>query len=186
MIRNLVFLLEEPSAKALLNGIIPRLIPSGIEVTYLVFHGKQDLDNNVERKIRLWQKPDSAFIIIRDQDSSVCTDVKQELIDKCDHAGKSNTLVRIACHELESFYLGDLEAVGHVYQIKVPSQNNRKYREPDNLANAAEELFKITKKQYQKIDGSRRIAPLLKTDGSNRSHSFNVHCDGIRKVVTQW
>lgn len=185
MIQNLVFLLEEPSAKAMLEGVVPRLISSEIAVTYLTFHGKQDLDNNVERKIRLWQKPASAFIIIRDQDSSDCTVVKQQLLEKCAISGKDNTLVRVACHELESFYLGDIEVVGKVYQMKVPSQNNRKYRAPDNLANAAEELSKITHRQYQKIDGSRRIAPFLKIDGTNRSHSFNVLCNGIRHIVTK-
>ncbi|MBP5639612.1 MAG: DUF4276 family protein [Victivallales bacterium] len=183
MIKNLVFLLEELSTKAMLEGIVPRLISSEIAVTYISFHGKQDLDNNIERKIRLWQKPDSAFIIIRDQDSSDCTVVKKQLMEKCALSGKENTLVRIACHELESFYLGDLEAVANIYQMKVPSQNNKKFREPDRLANAAEELSKITKKQYQKIDGSRRIAPFLKIDGTNCSHSFNVLCNGIRRVA---
>ena len=185
MIHNLVFLLEEPSAKALLEGIVYRLIPSDIAVTYMVFQGKQDLDNNLERKIRLWQKPDSAFIVLRDQDSAICTDVKHHLIEKCVRSGRANnTLVRIACHELESFYLGDLVAVEQAFQMKVPSQNNSKFRETDNLSNASEELHKITRKQYQKIDGSRRIAPLLKLDGTNHSHSFNVLCDGIRRIVT--
>ena len=184
MIQYLVFLLEEPSAKALLEGIVHRLIPSEIVVKYLVFDGKQDLDNNVEMKIRLWQKPNSAFVVIRDQDSAVCTDVKHQLMEKCARSGKANTMVRIACHELESFYLGDLAAVASAYHIKVPSQDNKKYRNPDNLANAAEEIRKITKKQYQKIDGSRRIAPSLRIDGTNCSHSFNVLCKGIRQIVT--
>ena len=183
MIQNLVFLLEEPSAKAMLEGILPRIISPDIVVTYLLFHGKQDLERNVEQKIRLWQKPHSAFVIMRDQDSAICTDVKQHLLEKCAHLDNANILVRIACHELESFYLGDLEAIGNAYQTQVPSQQNRKYREPDNLANAAEELSKITKKQYQKIDGSRRIAPFLKMDGTNRSHSFNVLCAGIRQII---
>jgi len=60
-------------------------------------------------------------------------------------------------------------------------QSKKKYRMPDSLSNAAEELFKLTDKHYQKVAGSRAIAPYLKTDGSNLSHSFNVLVDGIKK-----
>jgi hypothetical protein len=67
--------------------------------------------------------------------------------------------------------------------MTVPSQNSRKYRAPDNLSNAAEELSKITQNEYQKIDGSRRIASLLNLDGTNHSHSFKILCDGIRRIV---
>ena len=105
------------------------------------------------------------------------------MLKQCCRAGKKNILIRIACHELESFYLGELEAVANAYQMQLPNQNSSKFRKPDNLANAAEELRKITQKRYQKIDGSRRIAHLLKTDGTNRSHSFNVLCDGIRRIA---
>ena len=34
---NLVFLLEEPSTKDLLMGLLPKLLPSGVVVYYLVF-----------------------------------------------------------------------------------------------------------------------------------------------------
>ena len=183
MIRNLVFLLEEQSAKAMLEGVVPRLIGSDIAVTYLTFEGKQDLEKNLERKLKCWQVPDTAFIVMRDQDSADCIEIKQRLKTICMKAGKPETLVRIACHELESFYLGDLNAVSKAYQMTVPSQKNKKYRAPDNLANAADEICKITRKEYQKIDGSRRLGPLLNLDGSNCSHSFNVLCDGIRRIV---
>ena len=91
--------------------------------------------------------------------------------------------MRIACHELESFYLGDLEAVKTAYGIPVPSQNARKFRTPDNLANAAEELKKITKMKYQKLEGSRLIARHLKLDGSSSSTSFNALLSGILRLI---
>lgn len=183
MIQNLVFLLEESSAKAMLQEIVPQLIDETITVKYLTFEGKQDLERNLARKLRDWQFPNTAFIVLRDQDSANCIEVKQRLKDICTKSGKPETLVRIACHELESFYLGDLEAVSTAYNLSMPSQNSRKFRDTDKLSNAADELSKITNKQYQKIDGSRRIGHLLKLDGSNRSHSFNVLCDGIRQIA---
>ena len=183
MIKNLVFLLEEQSAKALLESIVPRLIGTDISVRYMTFEGKQDLEKNLKRKLQGWQMPDTAFVVMRDQDSSDCIEIKQRLKAICMEAGRPETLVRIACHELESFYLGDLNAVSLAYKKTVPSQKSRKYRTPDNLSNAAEELSKITQNEYHKIDGSRRIASLLSLDGTNHSHSFNILCDGIRRIV---
>ena len=49
----LVFLLEEPSAKNMLEGIVPRMIPVGVHVQYMTFSGKKDLEKQMERKIRL-------------------------------------------------------------------------------------------------------------------------------------
>lgn len=184
MIKNLVFLLEEQSAKAMLESVVPRLIGTNITVSYLTFEGKQDLEKNLKRKLQGWQMPDTAFVVMRDQDSADCVEIKQRLKAICTEAGRPETLVRIACHELESFYLGDLNAIYQAYKKTVPSQNSRKYRTPDNLSNAAEELSKITQKEYQKIDGARRIAPLLNLDGTNHSHSFNILCDGIRRIIT--
>ena len=42
---ELVFLLEEPSAKAMIEGILPQLIlESDLVIRYIVFEGKQDLE----------------------------------------------------------------------------------------------------------------------------------------------
>ena len=109
--------------------------------------------------------------------------MKEELRQKCVHAGHPDALVRTACHELESFYLGDLSAVARAYQISVPSQNSRLYRNPDALANPAEQLRKITRSEYQKLSGSRKIAEFLALDGSNTSASFNILLAGIRKIA---
>ena len=72
------------------------------------------------------------------------------------------------------------------YGIHLPSQRSKKYRAPDALANAADELKRITNYEYQKIDGSRRIAEHLRLDGSNRSASFNMLVSGIRRILDNW
>ncbi len=185
--KHLIFFLEEPSAKAMLEGILPKILTSDISVKYIIFSGKQDLDKNIGRRLRLWRLPDSLFIIIRDQDSGDCFDIKSGLMGKVINSGKQDfTLVRIACKELESFYLGDLEAVGKGLSIENLTKNQlkEKFRNPYVLVNASEELKKLTKYKYQKIAGSRDIGPCLKVDGSNRSKSFNVLVDGIKKITT--
>lgn len=68
-------------------------------------------------------------------------------------------------------------------KIKNINHKTSKYRNPDALANAADELKGITKREYQKIDGSRRIAAHLKLDGSNCSRSFNALVSGIRQLA---
>lgn len=170
--REVVFFLEEPSAKAMLEGLVPRVIGSETTVRYVVFEGKQDLEKRLPKRIRAWLNPQARFLVMRDQDSGDCKLIKQHLVDICEQAGRPDTIVRIACHELESFYLGDLQAVASALG---PSQlgrkqNTAKYRDPDRLNNAAQELKRIAK-NYQKLSGSRAIGPLLSLN-ENRSTSF--------------
>lgn len=183
--RTLVFFLEEPSAKEMLEGILPRMLSQEIDVRYIIFKGKQDLEKNLIRRLRGWLLPNSVFIIMRDQDAADCHTVKAKLIELCRQSGKSHVLVRIACHELESFYLGDLEAVERGMNIHglANKQNSRKYRAPDvAISNSAQELENLTNKRYQKVAGSRAIAPHMKLSG-NRSHSFGVLLSGIHKIL---
>ena len=46
-INNVVFLFEEPSEEAMLMGLLPRLLPEGATVRYVVFEGKSGLGNAV-------------------------------------------------------------------------------------------------------------------------------------------
>ena len=180
---TLVFFLEEPSAKEMLNGLLPNILPDNIQPRFVVFEGKQDLEKQLVRRMRLWRMPNCRFFVLRDQDSGDCRLIKRNLLEKCGEANKPNTIVRIACHELESFYLGDLRAVEKGLKIGSLSilQNKRKYREPDNLSNPAQELISLTNNCYQKISGSRAISKYLNTE-ENRSHSFKVLVKSIMGV----
>lgn len=183
--RNLVCLLEEPSAEEMLKGVLPRILPEDVYCQYMVFEGKQDLEKRLEKRLRGWRMPDTIFLIMRDQDSGDCREIKKGLQEKVRSAGKGDvSLVRIACHELESFYLGDLAAVEEGLSLSglKERQEQGKYRNPDALANPAEEMYKITDFQYQKIAGSRAIAPLLNLEGGNRSRSFTVLLEGIEAL----
>ncbi len=154
-----MFLLEEPSAREMLKGLVPRLLCPDVVPYYVVFEGKQDLERNVERRLRGWLRPNSAFVVIRDQDASDCREVKRTLTAKCVRAGKPGALVRVACRELESFYLGDLAAVERALNLRglLRLQNTRKYRIPDEVRNPASELARMTRRAYQKVAGSRAI-----------------------------
>ncbi len=59
---NLVFLLEEPSAREMLKGLLPRVLPAAVQPRYVVFEGKQDLEKNMIRRLRGWRAPNSVFV----------------------------------------------------------------------------------------------------------------------------
>jgi len=152
--KQLVFLLEEESMKALLDVLLPQILPQGINFLCIPHEGKQDLEKSIPRKLRAWQTPDTVFVIVRDKDGADCIEIKKHLVNLCAQAGRNDSLVRIACHELESWFLGDLAAVEKAFNIKklAEQQRNRKYKEPDKLSNASEELEKLVK-------GYRKVSP---------------------------
>ena len=177
--KQLVFLLEEESMKALLDVLLPQILPQGINFLCIPHEGKQDLEKSIPRKLRAWQTPGTSFIIVRDKDQADCLEVKKRLVNLCAQAGRSDSLIRIACHELESWFLGDLSAVEKAFNIKKLSeqQKNRKYKEPDKLSNASEELEKLVK-GYRKVSGAKKIAAYMTID-QNHSHSFNCFISGV-------
>ena len=180
---ELVFFLEEESAKVMLQSIVAKLQleQQDIATRYIVFEGKQHLDQNLERKLRGYVNPQARFIVLRDQDGSDCKTLKSKLAAICKKARKT-AVIRIACHELEAFYLADLKAVelGLGISSLASKQHQAKYRNPDSLPNAAQELEKLTAHRYQKIAGSRAIAPHLDLTNT-RSASFRNLVSAIRK-----
>ncbi|GAB6056897.1 DUF4276 family protein [Desulfonatronum parangueonense] len=180
---TLVFLLEEPSAEAMLKGLLPNVLPSGLAVEYKIYEGKYDLDANLPRVLRTWKRPDSFFVVLRDQDASDCRKLKKNLLELCGRTGSPNVLIRIACRELESFYLGDLNAVEKGLDIRGlgAMQQKRKFRNPDQIVKPSLELFKLTKGRYQKVSGSVAIGKHLQPQ-HNHSKSFNVLIAGLNRI----
>lgn len=181
---EIVFLLEEQSARVLLESLLPRLLPHTYLCRYVVFDGKQDLQKNLLVKLRGWRDHGTHFIVLHDQDANNCLTLKHELERICHVAKKQHTIVRIVCRELESWYLGDLVAVERGLSLSgiVERQFKQRYRNPDILDKPSFELRKLTKNKYQKISGSRAIAPHLSLD-SNKSHSFNVFIKTLRNII---
>ena len=180
---QIVFFLEEPSAKEMLNGVLPKILPETMTAKYVVFQGKQDLEKRLPIRLKAWQDPNTKFVVMRDQDSGNCVEIKNGLLTKCRDAGKPETLVRIACHELEAFYLGDLQAVGNALGPTNlgRQQDKAKFRNPDTLNNAAQELKKLVP-SYQKVSGSRALSPHLDID-NNCSTSFTALIAGVRRLI---
>lgn len=181
---ELVFLLEEESAKAMLEGLLPRLLPGKVLFRCFVFEGKSDLERQLVRRLRRYNTPGARFVILRDQDSADCLDVKTGLVELCRQAGREqDCLVRIACKELESWYLADLSAVQKGLQVDglEQLQNKRLFRTPDTVVSPSRELRRIAP-TYQKVGGSRAIGPYLDPNNA-RSTSFSVFVASIRRLA---
>lgn len=183
--RELVFLLEEESAKAMLESLLPRFLHPDIRPRFIPFEGKQDMEKQMFKRLRGYLNPQARFIVLRDQDSAPdCVALKARLAARCREAGQGNrTLVRIACKELEAFYLADLEAVERGLGIKklAAHQAYAKFRNPDLLGNPSKELAALSKGFYQKVGGSRAIGEFLDPDNP-RSPSFKNLVKAIRRM----
>jgi len=181
--RELVFLLEERSMQEVLRMVVPTLVPKHITCRFIPHEGKKDLEKSIPRKLRGWKTPGAQFVVVRDKNAGNCKAVKRKLVKLCTHSHRPNTLVRIVCHHLESWFLGDLAAVEKAFTLSgvAKRQEQKEYCDPDKLANAEQELRRLAPR-YQKVGGSRLIAPHLRID-ADKSHSFNVFVSGIRRVV---
>lgn len=186
--KEIVFLLEEPSAEAMLETLLPRVLGPETKFRCIPFEGKQDLEKQLVRKIRGYQNDQARFIVLRDQDSHPdCTAVKQRLLSLCEASGRfERCLVRIACRELETMYLADLLAVERALALEGLSrrQLGRKFRAPDALGSPSRELKALTGNCYEKIAGSRAIGHYLNPD-NDRSPSFRNLIAAIRRMENE-
>ena len=173
---KVVFLLEEESMEHLLRGLLPRIVPNGIEgVNWLLIphSGKSDLEASIPRKLRAWREPDVRFFVIRDQDSADCVHVKEKLRALTLEGGRPESVIRIACRELEAWYFGDLTALAEAYGTPAITELGGKssFRVPDEVGNPSDELEKRIL-DFGKIDAARRMGARLSLDGSNTSRSY--------------
>ena len=183
---RLVFLLEERSMKVLLEDLLPRLFP-GLDFVCVTHEGKQDLEKSIPRKLRAWREPGVRFMVIRDNDGGDCRALKRRILGLCVEGGRSDTIVRIACQELEAWYLGDpealVEAFGHESLRRI--SDKAKYRNPDEVQVPSHELAGLIP-EFQKGSGARRMAVTLRREG-NTSRSYQAFLEGVEKSgEKQW
>ena len=184
---KIVFLLEEPSMKVLLDKLLLCLFPDWMEGTHFIclkHEGKTDLDKSIPRKLRAWQEPNVRFVIVRDNDNANCIELKENLRAVCEHANRPETLIRLVCQELESWYLGDLQALDKAFGTTLNSSRNRKrFANPDKWQKPSVEIKRLLP-AFQKIAGARAIAEHLNVQ-NNRSRSFQVFFEGVQSLALQ-
>lgn len=186
---RLVFLLEEPSMKRLLEGLLPRLMPGWVAGQHFLcvpHEGKSDLDRSVPRKLAAWRVPGDRFVVVRDNDAAACLEVKARLTRLCADSGRPDTLVRLVCQELEAWYLGDLEALSRAYEDPrvCATAVRKRFFDPDTWEKPSVEVQRMLP-TFQKRQAAQRMGQTLGDTGNNRSRSFQVFLEGVRKMAAQ-
>lgn len=181
---RIVFLLEEPSMKALLENMLPRIFP-GLSFQCISHEGKTDLDKSIPKKLKAWREPGVRFVILRDNDNKDCVDLKARIKEICKVYGRPDTLIRLICQELESWYLGDLIALSRAFKDeKISSPHNiKRYANPDGWQKPSHEVAQLAP-AFQKISGARSMGNHLGRN-INNSTSFGAFITGLSRMAEE-
>lgn len=175
---------EEPSMKAAIQGLLPRVVNDPRSIKIISFDGVGNMETALPRQLRaLSGDEDAVVLILRDNDNGVCTDHKRKFARMVVDAGLTGRAkVRIVCQMLESWFIGDTAALkgsGHFKVRPVPKRLTT--CDPDMLTNPKKDL-RALRDGYNEISGAKAIAPHLNVS-ANRSASFRHTIQAIRDLT---
>lgn len=182
-------LVEERSMAIFLRELLPQLLPKRYVLDQNCFirphQGKSDLQKSIPRKVQAFRhyRQPVRLVIIHDQDANDCQVLKAKLTQLVEEKDlKRPKLIRIACRELENWYLVDLNAIEKIYpESKASSlQNKAKFKSCDKL-NGSEELLRLTN-NFTKSFAAREMPQHMKLE-DNKSTSFNCFLSGLKKFL---
>ncbi len=167
--------------QVLLDGLLPRLFPD-LPFLCVAHEGKRDLELSIPRKLRAWREPGVRFAVIRDNDGGDCVQLKAALRQLCDEGGRGDTVVRIACQEMEAWYLGEAPALAAAFSMPALQNLGRRarFRDPDSVLQPSAQVERLIP-EFQKVSGARRMAEQLSRNG-NQSNSFRVLLESIEAM----
>ncbi|AEI50529.1 DUF4276 family protein [Runella slithyformis] len=181
---------EEPSAKNVFEAILPRILPDNVQFRIYPHQGKQDLEKALSKTIpQISKLPGAKILITRDQDDSDCLDLKKKIDNILKGNCECEYFIRIVCRELESWFLGDLNAVSMAYPRLKPEhyQTKANFKNVDKITSPNQLLLKIipeykNRNTLPKLEASERIAPYLDLE-INNSTSFIHTLEAIKKLT---
>ena len=199
MPRSVDFLVEEPSTEKALRGFLPKIIPQEVIWDIKNLGCKSRLLAELPKRLTgyanmLKAGMDKRVVILVDRDDEDCEKLKKQLEKMAKEAGLATkkhplkgrwqVVTRIACEELEAWFLGDPEALCQAYP-KIPAGyiTGQKYRAPDEIKGgtweAAEYLLQkhgYFKGGLGKISFAQTVSPLL-DESRSQSPSFKKFCE---------
>jgi hypothetical protein len=205
---HLEILVEEPSAAALLQTLIPDIVGPEVSFEIRVFQGKDDLLRALPDRLRAYPQwlphaygPEWCVVVLVDEDREDCHVLKGRMDGFAHDAGLTTrgdvgtgapapyrVVNRIAVEEIEAWYFGDTEALRAAYP-RIPASLGAKaaYRDPDAIGGGTWEAMERELRGYYpgglpKVELARRIAPPLDPD-RNRSPSFQCFRDALRDLA---
>lgn len=204
---HLEFLVEEPSAEAALDNLLPMILGQSSTYQIHVHQGKQDLLSRLPvrlRGYRKWLPSDWKIVVLIDEDRQDCLTLKRQMEEIAFQAGFDTKAVpgadgtfqvinRIAVEELEAWFLGDVPALLQAYP-RIPESLHRRqrYRNPDAVMGGTWEALArlLVQENYYsnvtgvpKIEVARTISRHM-NPARNRSQSFKVFYAAISALVT--
>ena len=196
---HIEFLVEEPSAEAALNNIVPKIIGAAATFKIHPYQGKSDLLARLPARLaayRRWIPADWRIVVLIDADAQDCHQLKAQLEKAACDAGfvtksaalgaRFEVLNRLAIEELEAWFFGDVEALCAAYPRMSRNLGDKaRYRHPDAIRGGTWEALEreLKRRGYfsgglEKITAARAISAEMEPK-RNRSPSFGVFRDGI-------
>lgn len=193
---GLEVLVEEYSAEVALRALLPKIVPD-VPFAIYQFNGKANFLRKLPGRLRgyapIWSAADLRIVVLVDRDTDECVELKERLLQMVSDAGLPADVVvcRIAIEELEAWFLGDVPALRTVYpQLPASLAQQAKYRDPDGIVGGTWEALEhvLVKNGYRrglrKVETAANVARHMNVE-SNRSRSFEVFRDGVRRLVKE-
>ena len=202
---HLVFMLEEPSTEAFLQGFLPGVFPDGVSWDLHPFNGKQELLRELPVRLkayRSWLPEDWRIVVLLDEDRQDCRVLKRTMEAMALGAGFATrsapardgrfvVLNRIAVEELEAWFLGDITALAEAFPGVPPTLGQReKFRDPDGVSGGTWEALERVLQDaghfaggLGKIALAREMGPRL-NPARNTSGSFRVFAEGLASIIS--
>lgn len=201
---HLEILVEEPSAEAALEILVPMLLGPDLSFALRSHQGKPDLLRKLPvllRGYRRWMPEEWGIVVLTDSDGQDCFEQKT-LLERMAHeagfstrssardGGRFHVLNRLAIEELEAWFFGDVEALCGAYP-GVPRTLDRRapYRDPDAIRGGTWEALERELQRaghhlggLAKIQAAREIAAKMVPD-RNLSRSFQTFRRGLLGLV---
>jgi len=200
-------LVEEPSSESACETLIPRIEPRHrLDETFRVraFNGKADLLRKLPARLKGYAASayiaDVTMLVVVDRDDDDCVDLKRSIERMVVEAGllplgsrraasAGCVKVRVACEELEAWYIGDPAALRSAYpRLPKAFENRAVFRSPDGVNGGTwERLERLLQTSgyfpggLRKLQLTRAVAKFMDPK-RNTSPSFQSFCDAVRQL----
>jgi hypothetical protein len=178
---------EEPSAKAALEILVPRIVGEPHTFRVLSFGNKQHLLREIPKRLKgysHWLPRDWRIVVLVDEDRQDCHVLKAHLVEAARQTGLADrVLSRIAVEELEAWFFGDVEALRAVYpRIPKTLARRRRFRNPDAVAGGTWEVLD------QVLQRSGYPAGLSKIESLSHRHPYGPVAQHVPQLsgIPRW
>jgi len=188
----IIFFVEEESMGKFLEGILPRLGFNSDNFEIKEHRGKPDLMSNLDKLIPTLSKQAQQIIVLVDRDNENCIGLKKNIKKKMEDHCSCEYKIRIVCHELEAWFLGDMDAIKKCSERFKPDsyRNKAQYRDIDSIrmpkpSTLIEKIVPNWQTTYysSKPKFASEISKHISLENkANKSHSFNVFLETVKSI----